>query len=630
MLRIDLGCGTNKQTSFIGVDRYRLPAVDIIADMDAPLPFRDGSVDLLFASHSLEHVKTLLGTIREVYRICKHGSQLCVVAPYSEQKLNLANPYHTCVFNEHTPRFWTDYPSAPIDPEEYFHPHATQWGLSRSDHSEPGIDIRLVRLEYFYFPQYAGLPPSEQRRLRHERVDVCDQIMYHLIVWKGDGESPTRSFDDYVSEFQPYEPEYLLLLRNRGQEMLLQKSTAEEDEARAAAARSERESLSRRAEELTADLERYRTLLQDQRLDHHQQRASLSAALEESLDLWKRLLEAKTSLIAAQGEVAELAAAKAQAIRDRDDAFTTAARLAKELAGLRETYTSNTCESERLATELIALKKSYGDLHASETALNSQLTAVREDIGRLQKQCVDQTEVIGRLTTELHDSSAHNRILRDDAARSERELEFARADLRRESAAATASQEQASSLAGQVRHLQANLESNEVLRAKHDFDLGGARNHGSSIGLRTPQRRDFAIELASVRRELAAGAQDAGQSRTSVGCRETISQRVRWREARFPAPVHMVRKAGGLPHAGRTGHSQTAARLARALARVHRSPLSIRQSIRGFQQRPERNTVQGIRNPLRTGAPDRRFRRHAALASWLFWHSRDRDRFRCI
>src|ERR1039458_8172909 len=118
MVRIDLGCGTNKQNGFIGVDRYPLPGVDAIADMNEPLPFRDDSVDLLVASHSLEHVNNLLATMKEVYRICKHGAQLCLIAPYSEQKLNLANPYHTCVFNEHTPRFWTPYPSAPVRSEE--------------------------------------------------------------------------------------------------------------------------------------------------------------------------------------------------------------------------------------------------------------------------------------------------------------------------------------------------------------------------------------------------------------------------------------------------------------------------------------------------------------------------------
>src|SRR5262245_31362358 len=90
MLSIDLGCGARKQPGFYGVDRYPVPGVDAIVDMDGPLPFRDESVDLMVASHSLEHVNNLLATMKEIYRICKHGSQLCVVAPYSEQKLNQA------------------------------------------------------------------------------------------------------------------------------------------------------------------------------------------------------------------------------------------------------------------------------------------------------------------------------------------------------------------------------------------------------------------------------------------------------------------------------------------------------------------------------------------------------------
>ncbi len=207
-VKIDLGCGTRKAAGFIGIDRYLLLGVDVIADMNDRLPFRDNSVDLLYASHSLEHAEKLLPTMKEIYRICKHGAQVCVLAPYYQQALNLANPYHHSSFNEHTPRFWTDYPHARVDPEEYAHPHAPSWGLSRTDNTEPGIDIRLVRMEFFYFPRYVGLPAEQLRRLRQERMDVCDQIMYHLIVWKGDAENPTDSFESCVARFQPYDPEY--------------------------------------------------------------------------------------------------------------------------------------------------------------------------------------------------------------------------------------------------------------------------------------------------------------------------------------------------------------------------------------------------------------------------------------
>lgn len=183
-VRLDLGCGRAKVPGFIGVDRFALPGVAVLADLNARLPFANDSVDLVYASHSLEHVRDLGRTIREIHRICKHGAQLCIVAPYYAQGLNLANPYHLHAFNEHTPRFWTASPLTLIEPAEYCHPHASAWGLLESDNSTPDIDIRCVRMEFFYFREYRELPKHEQRRRRKHEQDVCDQLVYHLLVLK--------------------------------------------------------------------------------------------------------------------------------------------------------------------------------------------------------------------------------------------------------------------------------------------------------------------------------------------------------------------------------------------------------------------------------------------------------------
>ena len=204
MLKLDLGCGKTKTRGFCGVDRHPLPGVDVIADLDAELPFRPNSADLVYASHSLEHVRNLLFTIREIYRVLRHGGQLCIVAPYNNQKLNIANPYHLSNFNEHTPRFWTNYASAEIDPEEYEHPHAKQWGLLKSDNSNPDIDLRLVDMEFFYFPQYLRCGDQEKRALRQNWFDVCDQILYRLIAWKPSDSNDRRPYEAHLREFVPY------------------------------------------------------------------------------------------------------------------------------------------------------------------------------------------------------------------------------------------------------------------------------------------------------------------------------------------------------------------------------------------------------------------------------------------
>jgi SAM-dependent methyltransferase len=184
--RIDVGSGSKQRDGFFGVDRYPMPGVAVIADLDGgALPFATGSIDLVVAVHSLEHVRDLMGVMREIWRVGRPGAQVCIVAPYFTGGLNLANPYHKQVFNEHTPRFWTDAPTCAVPAEEWQQPPLSgQWGLASSDHSTPGLDLRCLRIEFLYFQEYWGLPAAQQRRARRSRLDVCEQVLYHLTVFK--------------------------------------------------------------------------------------------------------------------------------------------------------------------------------------------------------------------------------------------------------------------------------------------------------------------------------------------------------------------------------------------------------------------------------------------------------------
>lgn len=211
---VDLGCGSSKPEGFIGIDRMEMPGVDIVGDLDGVLPLEDNSVDLLYASHSLEHARDIMHTMREVFRVCKHGAQVCIVAPYNDQKLNLANPYHLNVFNEHTPRFWTNSPVANVDQSEYWHPHATKWGLAESDNSDPGIDFRLARMEFFYFPQYLSLSPEARGEARRRYFDVCDQIVFHLLVWKRE-EPAEDELQGMIASMHFFEPAYITARREK-------------------------------------------------------------------------------------------------------------------------------------------------------------------------------------------------------------------------------------------------------------------------------------------------------------------------------------------------------------------------------------------------------------------------------
>jgi SAM-dependent methyltransferase len=183
-MKLDLGCGTNKQPGYIGADRFKLPGVDVVCDMNKKLPFKDHSVQRVMASHALEHVNDLMFTMQEIYRVCQHKAIVCILAPYSQTSLNVANPYHKHHFNEHTPRFFTKQHDTRIPASYYRFPFITQWGLGESENSMLRMDFRCIRMEFFYFPQYLKLPEAKQRLLRECQWNVCDQIMYHLVVVK--------------------------------------------------------------------------------------------------------------------------------------------------------------------------------------------------------------------------------------------------------------------------------------------------------------------------------------------------------------------------------------------------------------------------------------------------------------
>ncbi len=181
---VDLGCGATKQSGFIGIDRFALPGVDIVCDLDRGIPLPSDSAEHVLASHSLEHLKDLPAAIAEIYRVCKDRAVVTVIAPYDSTRLNRANPYHVNVWNEHTPRFVTASDTPTIDPDEYRFPAIAFWGLQASDYTQSEVDLRCLRMEFSYFPPYRALDEPTKRTLRQSLSDVCDQMAVHLLVVK--------------------------------------------------------------------------------------------------------------------------------------------------------------------------------------------------------------------------------------------------------------------------------------------------------------------------------------------------------------------------------------------------------------------------------------------------------------
>ena len=82
VLKLNLGCGRTIIPGWINVDYRPGPGVDVVADLENPLPWSDNTVDEVLASHVLEHLVRWEYTVEEVHRILKPGGRFTIHVPY--------------------------------------------------------------------------------------------------------------------------------------------------------------------------------------------------------------------------------------------------------------------------------------------------------------------------------------------------------------------------------------------------------------------------------------------------------------------------------------------------------------------------------------------------------------------
>lgn len=83
-LRIDIGCGGAKREGFVGLDNVPGPQVDFVLDLTKDrFPFEDETVDEVFSSHFLEHIRAPFHVLKEISRVCKDGAKIEFWTPYA-------------------------------------------------------------------------------------------------------------------------------------------------------------------------------------------------------------------------------------------------------------------------------------------------------------------------------------------------------------------------------------------------------------------------------------------------------------------------------------------------------------------------------------------------------------------
>lgn len=178
-LRIDIGCGSSKESGYLGIDRIAYPGVDIVCDINEEIPLPDNTAEFVMASRVLPYVNNLMAVMAEIYRISTHKGVVCILAPYAHSYPHSSNPFFKQKFDEYTPRYLTGH---------FFQPSSSVLSPVIPDYPVPlpPFDYRLLRMELFYqFPFDQSLYEAEELDvLKTLQANVVHEIMYHFAVIK--------------------------------------------------------------------------------------------------------------------------------------------------------------------------------------------------------------------------------------------------------------------------------------------------------------------------------------------------------------------------------------------------------------------------------------------------------------
>lgn len=106
--RLNLGCGRATREGWINLDVAPLAGVDVVHDLDElPLPFMDGAFDSVECIDILEHVRELVGVMRELHRITAPGGRIRIEGPHFTSYTWAMDPTHRRAFAINTFEYFT-------------------------------------------------------------------------------------------------------------------------------------------------------------------------------------------------------------------------------------------------------------------------------------------------------------------------------------------------------------------------------------------------------------------------------------------------------------------------------------------------------------------------------------------
>lgn len=94
-MKLNIGAGNKKYDGFLNIDDDPLVNPDYLVNLEeAKFPFEDNTVEEIRAYHIFEHIQNFIPLMQEIYRVCKHGAVIDILAPHHNHEVFYGDPTH--------------------------------------------------------------------------------------------------------------------------------------------------------------------------------------------------------------------------------------------------------------------------------------------------------------------------------------------------------------------------------------------------------------------------------------------------------------------------------------------------------------------------------------------------------
>lgn len=153
ILKLDVGCGENKQSNHLGMDYKPFQGVDVVHDVRIAWPFEDETFSLLSSANLLQQItrehEIFINVMNEAWRVLKYDGHFRIAIPYGGSTLYMSDPMNINPIVPQTFQFFD--PFAPLNVYDRYKPKP--WKIEQLYWSPDGT-IECLLIKRRVDPQY--------------------------------------------------------------------------------------------------------------------------------------------------------------------------------------------------------------------------------------------------------------------------------------------------------------------------------------------------------------------------------------------------------------------------------------------------------------------------------------------